>query len=75
MLKEVIGASMRAFWEFLRADKDEVHAMTLMGIHGHHVELQDPLDAELLIEIRSNLQKVCHSCCISLCTHILCANI
>lgn len=57
MLKEVIGASMRAFWEFLRADKDEVHAMSLMGIHGHHVELQDPLDAELLVEIRSSLQK------------------
>lgn len=60
MLKEVIGASMRAFWDFLHADKEEVCAIPLMGIHGVQVVLQDPSDTELLAEIRSSLQKVNH---------------
>jgi len=58
MLKEVIRASMSAFWEFLRADKDEMHASTQMDIPSIQFDLQDPLDVELLIEIHSNLQKV-----------------
>ncbi|KAJ8445470.1 hypothetical protein Cgig2_031283 [Carnegiea gigantea] len=57
MLKELIRASMTAFWEFLRADKSEMHAQTQMGIPSIQFNLQDPLDAELLMEIRSNLQK------------------
>lgn len=57
MLKEVIVASMRSFWDFLRADKDEVCAIPLIGIHGVQVILQDPSDADLLTEIRSSLQK------------------
>jgi len=58
MLKELIRASMTAFWEFLRADKSEMHAQTQMGIPSIQFDLQDPSDAELLMEIRSNLQKV-----------------
>ncbi|KAH9606809.1 hypothetical protein KSS87_001119 [Heliosperma pusillum] len=57
MLKEVIMSSMRSFWDFVRTDKDEVHAITLMGIHGVHVDLQDPSDSDLLTEIRSSLHK------------------
>ncbi|XP_074274587.1 uncharacterized protein LOC141598737 isoform X2 [Silene latifolia] len=57
MLKEVIMSSMRSFWDFIRTDKDEVHAITLMGIHGVHVDLQDPSDTDLLTETRSSLHK------------------
>lgn len=57
MLKDAIGTSMRSFWDFLHADKDEVCAIPLMGIHGVQVVLQDPSDADLLAEIRSSLQK------------------
>ncbi|KNA22878.1 hypothetical protein SOVF_029860 [Spinacia oleracea] len=59
MLKDTIGTSMNVFWDFLHADKDEVcaSAITLMGIHGVQVILQDPSDADLLTEIRSSLQK------------------
>ncbi|PSS28739.1 Cobalt-precorrin-5B C(1)-methyltransferase [Actinidia chinensis var. chinensis] len=50
ILTEFIDESMRVFWEFLRADKDEASRST-------HVHLQDPSDSELLIDIKTSLQK------------------
>lgn len=58
MLTEIIHKSMRVFWEFLRADKDEAY-VTLKG-----PELQDSIDSELLIEIRTDFQKVCFYICL-----------
>ena len=51
ILAEFIEESMRVFWEFLRADKDEASRT--------NVRLQDPSDSELLIDIKTSLQKVC----------------
>ncbi|GFZ14404.1 zinc finger FYVE domain protein, putative [Actinidia rufa] len=49
ILAEFIDESMRVFWEFLRADKDEASRT--------NVRLQDPSDSELLIDIKTSLQK------------------
>ncbi|KAA8529427.1 hypothetical protein F0562_033774 [Nyssa sinensis] len=56
MLTEIIEESMRTFWEFLRADKDEANVI-LKGFQGTHVDLQAPSDSELLMDIKSSLQK------------------
>ncbi|XP_057482682.1 uncharacterized protein LOC130769400 isoform X2 [Actinidia eriantha] len=48
ILAEFIDESMRVFWEFLRADKDEASRT--------NVRLQDPSDSELLIDIKTSLQ-------------------
>ncbi|KAF8390210.1 hypothetical protein HHK36_024732 [Tetracentron sinense] len=56
MLIEMIEDSIRIFWRFLRADKDATTAI-LKGHGGNPVELQDPADSELLMDIRTNLQK------------------
>uniref|UniRef100_A0A5B6Z0Q5 Ribosomal protein L34Ae n=1 Tax=Davidia involucrata TaxID=16924 RepID=A0A5B6Z0Q5_DAVIN len=56
MLTEIIEESMRIFWEFLRADKDEANAI-LKGFQGTHVHLQNPSDSELLMDIKTSLQK------------------
>lgn len=58
MLTQVIDESMRVFWEFLEADKDEANVI-LKGIQStNHVDLQDPSDSEFLMEIKTILQKV-----------------
>ncbi|XP_031274391.1 uncharacterized protein LOC116132857 isoform X2 [Pistacia vera] len=51
MLTEIIKESIRVFWEFLRADKCEAD-VTL-----NSPELQDSIDSELLIDIRTDFQK------------------
>ncbi|KAE9454510.1 hypothetical protein C3L33_13586, partial [Rhododendron williamsianum] len=57
MLTQVIDESMRVFWEFLEADKDEANVI-LKGIQStNHVDLQDPSDSEFLMEIKTILQK------------------
>uniref|UniRef100_A0A5B6Z1A4 Ribosomal protein L34Ae n=2 Tax=Davidia involucrata TaxID=16924 RepID=A0A5B6Z1A4_DAVIN len=56
MLTEIIEESMRTFWEFLRADKDEA-SVILKGLQGSHVHLQAPFDSELLMNIKASLQK------------------
>lgn len=57
MLTQVIDESMRVFWEFLEADKDEANVI-LKGIQStNHVDLQDPSDSEFLMEIKAILQK------------------
>ncbi|XP_028087464.1 uncharacterized protein LOC114288178 [Camellia sinensis] len=49
MMTEIIDESMRAFWEFVRADKDEANT-SLKG-------LQDPSCFELLMDVKTSLQK------------------
>lgn len=56
-LREIILESMRVFWEFLCADKDEFSSVMKVS-HQTQVSPQDPLDLELLTEMRTNLQKV-----------------
>ena len=53
MLIEAIERSMRAFWDFLRADKD------VNSLRRNRVDLQNPADVELLMDIQTDLQKVC----------------
>lgn len=55
MLVEVLEESIRTIWRFIRADKD---ASSLKGAREKQVELQDPSDSELLVEIRTELEKV-----------------
>lgn len=57
MLREIIRESMSVFWEFLCADKDEFTSMMKVS-HQTQVSPQDPLDLELLTDIRTHLQKV-----------------
>ncbi|ESQ28279.1 hypothetical protein EUTSA_v10018221mg [Eutrema salsugineum] len=55
-LREIIRESMRIFWEFLCADKDEFSSVMKVS-HQTQVSPQDPLDLELLTDIRIHLQK------------------
>ncbi|CAH8327172.1 unnamed protein product [Eruca vesicaria subsp. sativa] len=55
-LREIILESMRVFWEFLCADKDEFSSV-MKVTHQTQVSPQDPLDLELLTEIRTHHQK------------------
>lgn len=48
MIAKVIEESMRVFWGFIRADKDE----------GNPMSLQNDADLGFLMEIRADLQKV-----------------
>lgn len=58
MLVEILEESIRTIWRFIRADK-EASNLTVKGLRGEHqVELQDPADSQLLVEIRTDLQKV-----------------
>ncbi|KAJ8493672.1 hypothetical protein OPV22_015393 [Ensete ventricosum] len=56
VLEEIMEESIRVFWEFVKADKDETPWM-LKGLIGTHVQLQDPADFNLMANIQSNLQK------------------
>ncbi|XP_018457617.2 uncharacterized protein LOC108828413 isoform X2 [Raphanus sativus] len=55
-LREIILESMRVFWEFLCADKDELSSVIKVS-HQTQVSPQDPLDLELLTDMRTHLQK------------------
>ena len=58
MLVEILEESIRTIWRFIRADKD-ASCLTLKGARETtQVELQDPADSQLLVEIRTDLQKV-----------------
>ncbi|GFZ19190.1 ribosomal protein L34e superfamily protein [Actinidia rufa] len=50
MLVEILEECIRIFWRFVRADKDSSKRRP-------HVDLQHPADHNLLMEVRSNLQK------------------
>ncbi|XP_021645109.2 uncharacterized protein LOC110638745 isoform X2 [Hevea brasiliensis] len=56
MLIETMEQSMLVFWEFLRANKDE-SSVILQGHQQAHINLQEPVDLELLTDIRSDFQK------------------
>ncbi|XP_010470958.1 PREDICTED: uncharacterized protein LOC104750805 isoform X2 [Camelina sativa] len=56
MLREIIRESMCIFLEFLCADKDEFTSMVKVS-HQTQVSPQDPLDLELLTDIRTHFQK------------------
>ncbi|KAG2312907.1 hypothetical protein Bca4012_027514 [Brassica carinata] len=55
-LREIILESMRVFWEFLCADKDEFSSV-MKVTHQTQVSPQDPLDLGLLTDMRTHLQK------------------
>lgn len=57
MLEDIMEESIRIFWEFVKADKDETPVI-LKGLLRAHVELQDPSDYELMMDIQAILQKV-----------------
>ena len=50
LLADIIEELMRVFWEFIRADKDAANT----SLNG----LQDSADSELLMDIKTSLQKV-----------------
>lgn len=58
VLVEIIEESIRIFWRFVRADKDCSSTNAKCRKWPPHVELQNPEDSELLMEVRANLQKV-----------------
>lgn len=58
-LEEIMEECMRVFWEFIRSDRVETTSV-LKGLSSTHVELQDPLDHDLMMHIHSTLQKVNH---------------
>ena len=58
MLTDIIEESMHVFWEFLCADKDEANA-TSKTPQQAQVAPHDPIDLELLMDVRTDLQKVC----------------
>jgi hypothetical protein len=58
MLIEDLEGSMRTIWKFIHADKD---TMIPMGRKEAQVELQNPADSVLLMELRTDLQKVSFS--------------
>lgn len=57
MLVEILEESIRTIWRFIRADKD-ASSLALKGQRENQVELQDPSDSQILVEIRTDLQKV-----------------
>lgn len=57
MLVEILEESIRTIWRFIRGDKDASN-LTIKSLKEHHVELQDPADSQLLVEILTDLQKV-----------------
>ncbi|WVZ05240.1 hypothetical protein V8G54_018586 [Vigna mungo] len=56
MLVEILEESIRTIWRFIRADKD-ASSLALKGLKENQVQLQDPSNSELLLEIRTDLQK------------------
>lgn len=59
MLEDIMEESIRVFWEFVKADKDEPSSMILKGLMMRsQAELQDPSDFALMSEIQASLQKV-----------------
>ncbi|KAK3036637.1 hypothetical protein RJ639_030206 [Escallonia herrerae] len=56
MLVEIIEASIRIFWRFVKADKD-CTSVIVKGRKRPMVALQDPADSELLIQVQKSLQK------------------
>lgn len=58
VLSDMIEESMHVLWEFLRADKDNTNA-TSKTPQQAQVAPHDPIDLELLMDVRTELQKAC----------------
>ncbi|KAK2994634.1 hypothetical protein RJ640_025688 [Escallonia rubra] len=56
MLVEIIEASIRIFWRFVKADKD-CTSVIVKGRKRPVAALQDPADSELLMQVQKSLQK------------------
>ncbi|OMO82436.1 Ribosomal protein L34Ae [Corchorus olitorius] len=56
MLTDTIEESMHVFWEFIKADKEESNAISKTPQQAQ-VAPHDPIDLELLIDVRTDLQK------------------
>ncbi|KAI5437454.1 hypothetical protein KIW84_023530 [Lathyrus oleraceus] len=54
-LEDIIKESMRVFWEFVRADKDNGNVNVISKHIGN--DLKDPTISNLLVDIRTQLQK------------------
>lgn len=57
LITEIISVSMLIFWEFLHADKS-TKTIDLKGIQEAKIDLREPADSELILDIITNLQKV-----------------
>ncbi|XP_042406574.1 uncharacterized protein LOC121996622 [Zingiber officinale] len=55
-LEDIMEESIRIFWEFVKADKDETPGFLKMLI-GSHAELEDLADSKLMSEIQIKLEK------------------
>ncbi|GMJ04702.1 hypothetical protein HRI_004139400 [Hibiscus trionum] len=56
VLRDIIEESMHVFWAFLRADKDEPNS-TSKALFQSQVVPHDPIDFDLLMDVRTDLQK------------------
>lgn len=57
-LEDVMEESMHILWEFIKADRAESPTTSVLkGLSSPHVELQDPLDHDLMMHIHAMLQK------------------
>ncbi|GAA0165906.1 hypothetical protein LIER_21186 [Lithospermum erythrorhizon] len=56
VLVEILEESIRIFWRFIQADKD-CSSATHKGKKRRYIELHNPEDHELLMEVKSGLQK------------------
>lgn len=68
-LAEIIKESMRVFWEFVRADKDYGNLIFKASQYSI-IDLKDPVISSLMVDIRTQLQKVC-SLVTKLCHYML----
>uniref|UniRef100_A0A1D1Y6P6 Ribosomal protein L34Ae n=1 Tax=Anthurium amnicola TaxID=1678845 RepID=A0A1D1Y6P6_9ARAE len=55
-LEYIMEDSIRIFWEFVKSDKDET-PLIMKGLLGTQVELQDPTDLELMVDIQAILKQ------------------
>ncbi|XP_024027480.1 uncharacterized protein LOC21388498 isoform X1 [Morus notabilis] len=56
MILEILEESIRTIWRFIRADK-YAHNLVPKSRREMDIELQDPVDSELLLEVQTELQK------------------
>jgi hypothetical protein len=58
-LEDIMEEAMHIMWEFIKADRVETTTTSVLkGLSSTHVELQDPMDHDLMAHIHSTLQKV-----------------
>jgi len=58
-LEDIMEEAMHIMWEFIKADRVETTTTSVLkGLSSTHVEVQDPMDHDLMAHINSTLQKV-----------------